>query len=241
MMNSQATGILKELWDVYGSSIEPEYGSLQKTNEYVLDEFFFVLLGGFGISYELNLSGLYILKQQGLISDGYYHEKNRLAFIEEKIREQFSKKQFTPTTANGQPRKYRYIETKPRIISNAGYWLWEDCEWGLYDKLQSMNTNQARIWLCSCPGIGMKSASWLLRNTGLSEDCAVFDVHIIRFLSYLGFHTPESLTEKTYLNLEESLREVCSNVGVPLGKMDYLLWLLSRNGFLDYANRGEHL
>ncbi|BFH60492.1 8-oxoguanine DNA glycosylase [Paenibacillus azoreducens] len=241
MINNQASNILKELWDVYGCSIELEYSSLTKTKEQVLDEFFFVLLGGFGISYELNLSGLQILKKQGIFNHKHYQEQKRLNLIEEKIREQFSIKQFSPTTSNGESRKYRYIESKPRTISKAGYWLWKSCEWGLYDKLENMNTIQSRIWLCSCPGIGMKSASWLLRNTGFSEDCAVFDVHIIRFLGYLGFSTPEPLTKKMYLNLEDTLRTVCNNVGVSLGKMDYLLWLLSRNGFLDYANRGDRV
>jgi len=85
----------------------------------------------------------------------------------------------------------------------------------------------------------MKSASWLLRNTGFNDDCAVFDVHILRFLSYLGFNVPKQLTAKVYLNLEEALRKVCNNIGVTLGKMDYLLWLLSRNGFINYADRGE--
>ncbi|MGE7273609.1 hypothetical protein ACQKK5_19360 [Brevibacillus panacihumi] len=241
MVNNFASDILKELWNVYGCSIELEYSSLQKTKEQVLDEFFFVLLGGFGISYELNISALQILKLQGLFEERYYQDKNSLNFIENKIREEFSKQQFAPTTSNGQPRKYRYIETKPRTISNAGYWLWENCQWKLYDKLQNMNTTESRMWLCSCPGIGMKSASWFLRNTGFSEDCAVFDVHIIRFLDYLGFNTPNPLTEKMYLYLEDALRKECRNAGVSLGKMDYLLWLLSRNGFLDYANRGERM
>lgn len=240
MVNNHASVILKELWDVYGCSIEQDYTSIQKTKEQVLDEFFFVLLGGFGISYELNLSGLKILKQEDLFNKTFYQEKNKLSIIEEKIREQFSKKQFSPATSNGQLRKYRYIETKPKTISNACYWLWENCEWDLHEKLQTLNS-ESRMWLCNCPGIGMKSASWLLRNTGFSDDCAVFDVHIIRFLGYLGFQTHEPLTEKIYLNLEDGLRKVCSNIGVSLGKMDYLLWLLSRNGFLDYASRGESL
>ncbi|WP_222860882.1 8-oxoguanine DNA glycosylase [Paenibacillus senegalimassiliensis] len=233
--------MLKELWDVYGGSIEQEYSSLKKTKEHVLDEFFFVLLGGFGISYELNFSGLQVLKEQDLFNESFYQEKNMLNIIEEKIRGEFSKKQFSPATSNGQLRKYRYTETKPRIISNACYWLWEDCEWELQEKLQSLNSCESRMWLCNCPGIGMKSASWLLRNTGFSEDCAVFDVHIIKFLTYLGFQTDQPLTEKIYLKLEDGLRKVCNSIGVSLGKMDYLLWLLSRNGFLDYANRGERV
>jgi Thermostable 8-oxoguanine DNA glycosylase len=240
MEHKHASAILKELWSVYGCSIELEYSSI-KTREQVLDEFFFVLLGGFGISYELNKSALQILKQRGLFNEKYYRDKNNLFLIEEKIREQFSLQQFSPSTINGQLRKYRYIETKPITISAAGSWLWEKCEWKLYDSMQEMNTTELRVWLCSCPGIGLKSASWFLRNIGISDDYAVFDVHVIRFLDYLGFDIPTPLTEKMYLKLEESLRKVCSNVGVSLGKIDYLLWILSRNGFLDYINRGERV
>ncbi|MFF2089896.1 hypothetical protein [Paenibacillus sp. NPDC058174] len=239
MEYTQAINILKELWEVYGSSIEQEYVLFYKSKEQVLDEFFFVLLGGFGISYELNLSGLQILKDQNLFKKDYYKCKDKLLIIEEKIREQFSKKQFVGANLNGHLRKYRYLDTKPKIISNGGYWLWEKCEWELYDKLHDLNASASRLWLCNCPGIGMKSASWLLRNTGFNEDCAVFDVHILRFLSYLGFHVPNQLTEKVYLSLEDALRRVCNNVGVTLGKMDYLLWLLSRNGFLNYADRRD--
>jgi thermostable 8-oxoguanine DNA glycosylase len=239
MEYTQANSILKELWDVYGDSIEKEYSLFQKSKDQVLDEFFFVSLGGFGISYELNLSGLQILKNQSLLSRDYYKYKDKLGAIEEKIREQFSEKQFAPANSNGELRKYRYIESKPKIVSNAGYWLWKSCEWELYDKLLNLEAVESRLWLCTCPGIGMKSASWLLRNTGFNDDCAVFDVHILRFLNYLGFYVPKQLTERMYLNLEEALRKVCNKVGVTLGKMDYLLWLLSRNGFLNYADRGE--
>lgn len=239
MENILANEVLKELWNVYGNSIEEEYILLQKSKEQILDEFFFVLLGGFGISYELNLSGLQILKNKGLLKREYYKNENNLQTTEKKIREQFSKKQFEPATNNGELRKYRYIETKPKIITKAANWLWKSCDWKIYEQLNKLETEESRIWLCNCPGIGMKSASWLLRNTGLNDDCAVFDVHILRFLNYLGFQVPKQLTEKMYLSLEDALRNVCNNVGVSLGKMDYLLWLLSRNGFLNMTNRGE--
>ncbi|RFU69998.1 hypothetical protein [Bacillus sp. V59.32b] len=241
MGDIKANIILKELWDIYGDSIDQEYNLFQKSKEQVLDEFFFVLLGGFGISFELNLSGLQILKNQSLFRREYYKSPDNLVAIEEKIREQFFKKQFTPATSNGQLRKYRYIETKPKIISEAGYWLWKSCEWELFEELHKFNAFEARLWLCTCPGIGMKSASWFLRNTGFNDDCAVFDVHILRFLDYLGFHVPKQLTERMYLKLEDALRNVCDSVGVTLGKMDYLLWLLSRNGFLNHVERGEDI
>jgi N-glycosylase/DNA lyase len=231
----RATDILKELWDTYGVAIDREYSLFSKSNERAIDEFFFVILGGFGISYELNKSGLTVLKNKDLINEKYFTSASNLVLIENRIRKEFSKKQFTPVTLNGQFRKYRYVETKPKVISEAGYWLWNNCSWRLFDKLSELDPLTARAWLCKCPGIGMKSASWLLRNTGFNDDCAVLDIHILRFLSYLGFNIPNQLTERIYLQLEEALRSICCKIGVSLGKMDYLLWILGRNGYLNYA------
>ncbi|HWR38123.1 MAG TPA: hypothetical protein VN611_01365, partial [Patescibacteria group bacterium] len=143
--------------------------------------------------------------------------------------------QFKPLTREGRFRKYRFVETKPTVISLAGLWMWKECEWNVLEKIETMKSNEVRTWLCDCPGIGMKSASWLLRNVGLNDDCAVFDVHIMRFLSKIGFNVPTQLTEKTYLKLEDNLRNVCVNIGTSLGNLDYLLWVLSRNGFLSHV------
>ncbi|MBO8172980.1 MAG: hypothetical protein H0Z33_13960 [Bacillaceae bacterium] len=235
MENTRAFNVLKELWETYGIAIEREFSFVSKSNEQVIDEFFFVVLGGFGISYELNKSGLHVLKNKGLIEAKYYSSISNLYIIENVIKRELSKKQFYPITCNGQFRKYRFVETKPKVISKAGYWLWENCHWRLFDKLNELNSFDARTWLCECPGIGMKSASWLLRNTGFNNDCAVLDIHILRFLGYLGYNIPKNITEKVYLQYEEALRIICLKIGVPLGKMDYLLWILGRNGYFQFV------
>lgn len=230
-----AEEILSELWNLYGPGILNEFSSRNLASQTIIDEFFFVLLGGYGISYEQNISGLRVLKSKGFIDGNLYRTRREAENTALKLRIELNTPQFEPITKNGGLRRYRFIETKPTIISTAGLWLWQECQWQLPDKINSFCGPDARIWLCDCPGLGMKSASWLLRNTGFNDDCAVFDIHIMRFLSRIGLCVPEQLTVKSYIQLEDTLRTICQKIGASLGAMDYLLWVLGRNGFLAYV------
>lgn len=234
MKTAYAEEILESLWCMYGSSLNMDETIVQVSNDNVLKEFFFVVLGGFGISYELNISALEVLRNKKYIISEKYMTREIAAITANQLRYELSLPQFEPATRQGNLRKYRFIETKPITISNAGLWLWNECEWDILGKIENLGSINARYWLCECPGLGMKSASWLLRNTGINDDCAVFDVHILRFLNKLGLEIPENLTQKSYLKLEEALRVICNKIGVSLGSMDYLLWILGRNGFLSY-------
>ncbi|BAE82455.1 hypothetical protein [Desulfitobacterium hafniense] len=228
--------ILKKLWEMYGSSIEGKFDQgTDLYNEIMLEEFFFTLLGGFGISYELNKSALALFKQKGYLDSSLYDEQEKIIITARNLRDEFNIKQFEPKSMNGEYRKYRFIETKPIFIVKAGYWLWQECAWDLESYFSNHRDLFTREWLCSCPGIGMKSASWFLRNIGINDDYAVFDVHVLRFLEKLGVKVPQVVTEKAYIQLEMILREICKKIGVSLGKMDYLLWVLARNGYLAYV------
>lgn len=221
-----------EILELYGSSIEP-YNTIKIIdNDLLIDEFFFVVLGGFGISYELNKSGLEVIKNKGFIERKFYYN-NKESETTCLLKNEFCKKQFKPKTSKNEYRKYRFINSKPSIIYSAGNWLLNEYNWDLI-KLLNDEVNIRNI-LCSCPGFGMKSASWFLRNTGYNVDYAVLDIHILRFISKIGIEVPKVLTEKAYIQIEEILREICNKIDVSLGKMDYLLWVLGRTGFLDYV------
>lgn len=235
MSLARAEEILYELWGLYGPGILNEFSNRNLASQAIMDEFFFVLLGGFGISYEQNISGLKVLKSKGFIDSNLYRTKQLAENTAFKLRLELSTPQFEPATKSRGLRRYRFIETKPNVISNAGLWLWQECQWQLPEKVNSFCAADARLWLCDCPGLGMKSASWLLRNAGFNDDCAVFDVHIMRFLSKIGLSVPDQLTVKAYLQLEDTLRAICQRIGASLGAMDYLLWVLGRNGFLAYV------
>ena len=221
-----------EIWELYGSSIEPYNVRKIRDNDLLIDEFFFVILGGFGINYELNKSGLEIIKNKGLIEQNFYCNKmeSETSCL---LKNEFIKKQFEPKTNKKEYRKYRFINSKPSIVYSAGNWLLNEYNWNLV-KLLNEEVNIRNI-LCSCPGFGMKSASWFLRNTGYNVNYAVLDVHILRFISKIGIEVPKVLTEKAYIEIEEILREICDKIDVSLGKMDYLLWILGRTGFLNYV------
>lgn len=239
MVVTNAENILYNLWEMYGKSIEKFLKQeSEKDNSKLIEEFFFIVLGGFGISYELNQSALNVLKQKSLLSGELFDSNEKLETTIELLKKEFTIKQFEPKTKNNEFRKYRFIETKPITVSQAGYWLWNECQWNISNKINTLNIN-SRDWLCNCPGFGLKSASWYLRNTGYNFDYAVLDVHVLRFISKIGIEVPNTITEKSYLFIENALRELCNKIGVALGKMDYLIWTLGREGYLDYVRCEE--
>ncbi|MTI85836.1 MAG: hypothetical protein FH756_18550 [Firmicutes bacterium] len=234
-MMTHAEHTLLSLWDMYGTWAKESMKPLHSSNQYLLEEFFFIILGGYGISYEQNLSGLQVFKDKGLIQKELYSSEQVTEVTEKAIRRELNVRQFEPKTKAGEFRKYRFVQSKPRVITRAGHWLWCECNWDLYTGLNDKEPLEARNWLHECPGFGMKSASWFLRNTGFCDDFAVFDVHVLRFLERIGVSVPKRLNDKTYLQLEEILREICYKIGATLGALDYLLWCLGRNGFLSYV------
>lgn len=235
MFYSGAEKVLYNLWKLYGSIIEKTWKIKGEfSNEELIEEFFFIVLGGFGISYELNLSALKIIKNKGLLNNKLYSDNKQLTYTAKLLKNEFIQKQFEPMTKSKEFRKYRFINSKPIVVANAGYWLWNECFWNLDKKLKSSEYN-SRKWLCECPGFGLKSASWFLRNIGYSDNYAVLDVHVLRFASRIGIEIPKTLSEKSYLHIEDILRKLCNKIGVTLGKMDFLIWTLGRYGYLDYV------
>ena len=225
--------IFTSLWNTYAPWLKKEdtQGALNDTK--ALDEFFFVILGGYGISYEENLSAFKVLKRKGYMSHSLYNDVVECPSVINKVYKELSTPQFYPLTNKGERRRYRFTQKKAREFVCANYWLLQECQWDILKKLKEINQECQREWLCNCPGIGIKSASWLLRNIGINEDCAILDIHILRFLRRIGFDSPNHMTDSWYLSIEKQMQHICQSLGIPLGKMDYLLWVLGRQGFLS--------
>jgi len=75
-------------------------------------------------------------------------------------------------------------------------------------------------------GIGYKEASHFLRNIGLGKDIAILDRHILKNLKRYGVidRVPSSISEKSYLNIEESARSFAKSMGLGLEELDLLFW-----------------
>jgi len=100
--------------------------------------------------------------------------------------------------------------------------------------LRMGNTMAAREWLVKkFKGIGWKEGSHFLRNVGFL-DVAILDRHVLRVMSEYGLVREEirSLTKKKYLEYESMLREVASELRMPLGELDLYLWYMKTQKIL---------
>lgn len=77
--------------------------------------------------------------------------------------------------------------------------------------------------IAKIPGIGMKLASMFCRNTR-GEQFAVIDVHIKSYLREQG------KLSKSYLENEETLKEIALDLGLTVGELDFIIWENRRIG-----------
>ncbi|MBM3228663.1 N-glycosylase/DNA lyase [Candidatus Pacearchaeota archaeon] len=81
-------------------------------------------------------------------------------------------------------------------------------------------------------GIGLKEASHFLRNIGF-RNYAIIDFHILDVLSKNNLiQKPKNLSKKTYLEIEEKLKNLAKEVNLSLGEMDLYLWYLETGKIL---------
>ena len=188
-------------------------------------ELLFCLLGGFGVSFELALSAT--ARVAALEPFGHWWTE---ADISERICSELSLPQFEPRSATGVLRRYRFPNRKTRLIVSARRWLigqgavnqtlaYVDCE------------RERRRLLCECPGLGPKTASWLLRNLGLASRLAILDVHVLRALQAAGKITNEVLP-RDYEAVEAVFVRWCDELGAPPAAFDLFVWEWQRGSLV---------
>ena len=128
-------------------------------------------------------------------------------------------------------RVYRFPETRSGWLASAAVTIY-----GRNDSLSAVlaacgDAFAARRFLSSSVrGLGPKQASLFLRNVGASDDIAVIDRHVLRYMYWVGLvdsvAPPSSLSG--YERLEDLLRRQASVVGLPLGLFDIAVWVVMR-------------
>ncbi|MGO9762372.1 MAG: hypothetical protein ACLP1Q_14040 [Solirubrobacteraceae bacterium] len=184
-------------------------------------ELLFCLLGGHGVPYELNLSASDLLWERGL----FRHWRPNPHTLESEL----SREQFMPERRDGTPRRYRYPRRAAGLLSQAGRWLAHNSP--LFEALALLaGERDRRQLLCECPGIGPKSASWLLRNCGLAHELAILDVHVLRMMRESGRMAEHDGGGSDYEALEQTFVSWCRELGAEPAGFDLLLWEFSRAG-----------
>lgn len=161
------------------------------------------LLGGFGMPAELGLAAYRRLRDRGLLNG-----QPTATELERSLSEVL--------LVDGRPRCYRF--PKQRAIFLAG------CLANLDGFVESDGDGSLRDQLTAMRGIGLKTASWIVRNYRGSNEVAIIDVHLLRAGRHIGLFPSDWLPSKHYRQLEVKFLEFAAALETPASLLDGLIW-----------------
>ena len=191
------------LADLEGDEID-DYVSPKGTP--LAEDLAFCLLGGYGVKMELNRAAWERLDEAGALrADGVPSAVEFEALLSE------------PLLVNGRLQKYRY----PR--QRAGR---------LHIALKSIRDNPPdtddpisfRNSIMELPGIGPKTASWIVRNHIGSDEVAILDVHVLRAGAMIGLFSETYRLPRDYEVLERKFLGFAQALGVRASVLDAIMW-----------------
>ena len=78
------------------------------------------------------------------------------------------------------------------------------------------------------PGVGPKTASWIVRNWLGSDQVAILDIHVVRAGLLMNLFSPEDDVSKDYPCMEAKFISFSQALGVPTSDLDALIWWMMR-------------
>ena len=163
------------------------------------------LLGGHGIPSEMGIAKFNQFKDSQIFSS----ESISLEIIENIMH--------APVYLDGKNKKYRFAKQKSKYIYDA------------LTKISCVNEKEKsdlelRNFLLSVNGIGLKTASWIVRNYRNSNDVAILDIHLYRAGLLAGFFTENDKIEKNYFAMEKKFLHFCKHLDIQTSKLDAVIW-----------------
>ena len=178
----------------------------------LVEETAFCILGGFGITYEVNAAAFKRLKAEGAFrTDAAPGE----AWILEHLLE--------PLEVAGRRIRYRFPRQRARRLAT------------MLESLENVDTPsfsalQLREFLLSLEGVGPKTASWIVRNMLGSDEVAILDVHVIRACTAMQIFPEQMTLPKDYELLERRFLEFATAIRVRASVLDAVMWTEMRAG-----------
>ncbi|HEY8356989.1 MAG TPA: hypothetical protein VIL30_05965 [Ramlibacter sp.] len=126
-----------------------------------------------------------------------------------------------PLSVNGRQVKYRFANTRARYLANSLERL-ADIDENKLDDVALRNS------LCTLPGVGPKTASWIVRNRRGSDSVAILDIHIMRAGKMMNVFEQGADPARGYFELECKFLSFCRSLGVRPSIMDAVMWRTMR-------------
>jgi N-glycosylase/DNA lyase len=210
------------IWALYGHRYQGAVPARRSGETGLRKEMIFCLLGGHGITFELAQSATSAVWDLQPFDEAWTPARLR-----REVQRELSQPRFEPRCADGSLRRYRYPKRKARLIAEAVRWV--RIQRGIRPGLNALETEeQRRGWLCDCPGVGMKTASWILRNCGWAQRLAIVDVHLLRALNEAQLVTDATLP-RDYEQVERAYLDWADRLGACPAALDLFLWEVHRS------------
>lgn len=168
------------------------------------DDVAFCILGGFGIKMEVNQAAFERLKDAGAL-----HAQANAEIIEALLLE--------PLEVDGRAIRYRFPKQRSARLSKALRRLGEI-------PAETLSPLELRDALMVLPGIGPKTASWIVRNWTGTDAVAILDVHVIRAGQLMGLFPKTVNLPKDYGSMEQRFLDFAQALRVPASYLDALIW-----------------
>ncbi len=187
---------------VWQHSLLGTYNDL-RLGETLAEEVAACLLGGYGMPAGLAVAAYRRVRDAGLLAG-----MPDAAEIEALLSE--------PLSIGVHVRHYRFARQKAQYLSA--------CLKGLADFSIPEEDLIFRDQLAQLPGIGLKTASWIVRNIRSSSVVAVIDIHILRACRCMGLFPEAWDPQRNYRDLESRFVAFAGAIDASAAMLDCLMW-----------------
>lgn len=177
----------------------------------------FCLLGGHGISAEVGLAAFERLSDESIFD--HRSSPNEELILQALLR---------PLLVDGRHVRYRFPHQRSARIAKALQVLRE----------RTIRVDDPRLFrddLMELPGIGPKTASWIVRNHTGSDAVAILDIHIVRACQVMGLFGSDIRLPRDYERLEDLFLTFADRIGVDAGALDAVMWSQMRRLPMEFA------
>ncbi len=180
-----------------------------RVGQTLAEEIAFCLLGGYGIRESMAMAAYVTVRDQGLLGpDQVGSEADFLRALSNPM----------GVPGHTEPVRYRFPQQKARRLAQALRLLRDQTP------PPEDDARAFRDWLTVLPGVGLKTASWIVRNRVCSDDIAVIDIHVRRAGVFAGCFDPMWRLPRDYHRFEEAFVAWAAVGGVPTADLDAYIW-----------------
>lgn len=169
------------------------------------------ILGGYGVPGQVGNAAFVALRDAGLLAMDL-DETSAVAAMTELLAQPLD-------VGNGRRMRYRFYRQRPRRLVSA---LTELSTWE--HEADAHTDVELRNRLIVLPGIGPKTASWIVRNHRDSDEVAIIDVHIRRAGISAGLFCTDWVLPRHYELFEQAFLSWAAYGAVSAANLDAAIW-----------------